>query len=369
VSERAPELARLLREVELGDTSMDTRELAASLATDHVARLVNQLLAAAGDAARSVVAVGILGCEAWRVAAESRCFESLVHTAELAEQTGLTMLDSFPARDLARGGQGGPAEAHGLWLLLADRPLLPGHRWRALVHLEHSLHVTVIPPLEGLMRREPIISCDVCPGMSLFDELYRRARAEPADATAVAKVAVQGKCIPAVFACWQRACGPIQVGWQPRGVSALPLTAALDVEEHCADAALPDLLKTAARFIAARVATFVTHGLPPNQPIGEVILTGEGARNGLLVQELRSQLPVIHFSHLSELGLPAEIFAASVAALTLLHLWQVPVASGNGSGVPRLLGRITPGKPSNWQQVLRVMNSQSRWLVPLSEAV
>ena len=96
---------------------------------------------------------------------------------------------------------------------------------------------------------------------------------------------------------------------------------------------------------------------------------GDGSKHEQVIRWMNEMLPVVTIRRLTEVGKDRTVLAASIAALTLLHLWQIPVPSTKVGEVPRVLGRITPGSPSNWQRVLHAMTSNAPWLLPLREAI
>ena len=363
-------LSRQVRELELDRTSHGQRELIVARVTDVASRLVQQLISATGARVHEILALGVHGCAAWdAIDSGSRSYQSLCNAAALAEATGLTVIDDFPARDLAQGGLGGPVEAHGLWFLLADRLPVPGRRWRALAQLSETFHITVIPPLDDLARRDSLVSYDIGPGRRMFTELLARFAPDRADAIDFGRLAVQGKLVHEVSARW-RALISDDLTWRPHGVNVLPFLCALDADETLRGrASLHDLLATATHILAERITAFINHRLLQAQPIGELVLMGQCRHNVLLLSELRRQLPVVQIRTIDELGFDDHILAASIAALTLLHLWQVPLAPSQGADKPRVLGRLTPGNPSNWHRVLRVMNEHAPRTLPLREAI
>lgn len=370
----APEIRSFVRQP--CDTTLGTRLRAmgseASTSSDRLAltheltriatEVSQQLLSETSEAAWDTLVIGLHGFESWETRVERR-YESMCDAAVLAESTGLTVIDDFPARDLAQGGLGGPVEAYGYWLLLADRSPLPGRRWRALLHLgESATECTWLPPFDKQARREPLLASSLCAGQQLFPSLTGTS----ADAARAGQLGSQGRVIPELLEHWQIA-GSRATDWHPDGVSALPLVYALQQHEH-QSFSQPDVLATAARYIADRVASFVKYGIDHARPIGELLVMGDGAQNRLTIRWLRELLPGVTIRMLNEPERDRTILAASIACLAMLHVWQIPCVSASG-GVPRVLGRLTPGSPNNWQRVLGALTANAPWLLPLREAV
>ena len=99
----------------------------------------------------------------------------------LAKLTGLTVVDDLPARDLAHGGRGGPCEAVGAWLLLSDRGIMPGRVIRALVDLNQTTRLFLLPPRQPVQLPPQLVCYELGPGLSLLDGIMATADAEASD--------------------------------------------------------------------------------------------------------------------------------------------------------------------------------------------
>ncbi len=370
VTETLPSnLLMQLRALELNEGGLEQLESISQNFNAIAIRLCQTLLADINDVDDEILTMGCHGAGVWNIRdSEQRNYHELCNSSLLAETFGKTVVDDFPARDLARNGIGGPVESHGLWMLLADRVSNPGYRWRGLLDVAyHATKFTMIPPLDERSRRDATFSMDICIGHRLLGELASRVEHKPiAD---YAKLATAGKVIRELAEIWRATAIGQETAWSPKGVSALPYLYALDQSIY-KSASLDDLLATATHFIAQQAANFVLHSVSAAHPVGELFVMGEGARtNQLLMRSLGKSLPVIPIRKMDELGQDRSILAASIASLAMMNLWQIPLAPSRGGEVPRVLGRITPGSPSNWQRVLREMDSNAPWLLPLREAI
>ena len=67
-----------------------------------------------------------------------------------------------------------------------------------------------------------------------------------------------------------------------------------------------------------------------------------------------AQIPAVNIRELDELGEAEYWRPAATAMLGMLSIDQMPAnsASLTGTRSPRVLGRITAGRPSNWHRVL-----------------
>jgi 1,6-anhydro-N-acetylmuramate kinase len=228
-----------------------------------------------------------------------------------------------------------------------------------------------LPPIDDWERTESTLSCDVGPGVRLLDELQARLVRGPGGSFDSGKIAVQGRVNHELVELWRCAATTTsRHGWHPHGVSVSPLLYALDSHDQLLRSmSLHDVFASATHLLAAQVADYIDHHVPPSHPVGELVLIGPGRKNLALVRELGRRLPVVSFCDAEQLAHDDNVLASSIAALTLLHLWQIPLRPSRGAEIPRILGRLTPGNPANWQGVLRVMNTHAPWLLPLREAI
>ena len=104
------ELLNRYREVELGNADLAIRTQLASETTAIATRLSQQLIAETTEEADGILAVGIHGEGIWHETGPDRTYISVVQPAEVAERLGKTVIDDFPARDLALKGRGGPVD-------------------------------------------------------------------------------------------------------------------------------------------------------------------------------------------------------------------------------------------------------------------
>ena len=160
--------------------------------------------------------------------------------------------------------------------------------------------------------------------------------------------------------------------WHPHGVRPERfLTEALQMAVD-RQWSIRDLLCSATHFLAETVAQAVRRRLPADAPISEMVLTGGGQQNGMLLHEIATRLPQIPPVRIAELGWDGQqLEAASVAMLALMFLDQVPAnpTAVTGAEVSRVLGRITPGSPQNWQRLLQKLTGNHSVVRPLRSAI
>jgi hypothetical protein len=77
-----------------------------------------------------------------------------------------------------------------------------------------------------------------------------------------------------------------------------------------------------------------------------------------LINRFQQQMPKVKVNSISQLGYSADCLPAVIAALLgLLHIDQMPANLPwlSGANSQRILGRLTPGRPANWRQLVRSM--------------
>ena len=337
---------------------------------DAQADLVNELLAETGVAPNRVLAVGIQDPGLWHSQATGAGgYLGLCDGARLAESTGLNVIDAFADRDLALGGLGGPVTAVAQWLLLRAPD-----RNRVLLDLGRSVRMSYFPAAREPNAQARILAFDVGPGMRLLDLLTHRLTGGQHRFDPGGRLAVQGRQIGELVDHWladpyfER---PLP-RWHPHGVRPerfLTESLQMAVQRHWS---IQDLLCSATHFIAETVSRAIRRRLPDDAKVGQMVLTGGGQHNGMLLREIASRLPEIPMVRIGELGIDSgALDAAAVAVLALMFLDQVPAnpTAVTGAEPPRVLGRITSGSPQNWQRLLQELTGIQPVVRPLRSAI
>ena len=293
-------------------------------------------------------------------------------TSLLSKGTGLTIIDDLPGRDLAYGGLGGPIEAAGLWMLLADRGRIPGRRIRAVLQFDDALRLILLPPRQPIQLPNHLICHELAPGQSLLDQILVQL-VDDSVSDPYGKLAVQGRHRPTLLRRWKEAFQQTDWKWSPHGPRVAPWLDLLRDWSQTQPITLHDALCTAIHLLSDRLATHIKHALPRSQPVGQLILAGAGRENAFFVRELQRRLPELEMQSIEdEMIVPAEsLGAAATAVLAQLHLDQIPANSSalTGTDVPRILGRLTPGNPANWHEVLANMAETLPDKLPLRSAI
>ncbi len=333
------------------------------------ASVVNALLAQAGVAPARILAIGVHDPGLWSTGHGARMgYLGLCDAARLAELTGLNVIDAFPARDVARGGLGGPLTPLAEWVLLRA----PGLN-RVLLDLGRTTRLSFLP--RDLEHGEPrVLGFDVGPGMRLLDLLVQRLTGNEQAFDPGGRFAVQGRRLDELIEHWMAdpyLRRPLP-RWQPRGVR--PERYLVDALQMAVQTgwSVRDLLCTATHFIAETVALAIHKRMPEDVTVDQVVFTGGGQHNGMLLREIATLFPEAPLVRVDELGIEGEALGpASIALLALFHLDQVPSNRPEltGTDVPRVLGRLTPGSPQSWQRLLTEMANSRPVVRPLRAAL
>ena len=279
------------------------------------------------------------------------------------------MVDSFPSRDLAAGGQGGPITAIAEWLLLRDP-----HHTQLLLDLGQTSRITYLPAMCVPNAGARVLAFEVGPGTRLLDSLTHRLTAGQHRFDPGGSMAVQGRKIPELVEHWMRDPyfeRPLP-RWSPRGVR--PERFLMDAMQMAVEAgwSIRDLLCTATHFVAEAVSSSIRRRLPEDLPLDRIVVTGGGQHNGMLLREIGARLPRLPIVRLEDLDIIPEAFApATIGLLAALQLDQTPGNSTaiTGAETPRVLGRITPGSPQHWQQLVTSIAGSPTSVRPLRSAI
>lgn len=345
-----------------GEAALLSRELAELQAT-----LIAQLT---GGQAGKPIAMGVGDPGLWHLREDDASqYVSLCDAACLAERTGQNVVEGFPANDLAAGGQGGPIAALPLWLLLRDTTAP-----RLLLDLGRTARLTYLPPTRSSNAAANILSFDVGPGTNLLDYLALRFSDGKIEFDPGGRLAVQGRNIDELIDHWLQDPYFQQAlpRWSPVGVQPYD-----ELEESVRMAAetgwsVRDLLCTATHFIVRSILRDIEKRIPNASAMKEIVLTGGGALNGLLLSELAKKLPDVTFQPIKSFGIPeGSLDATAFALLAALHVDHTPANVCGVTGAPsaRVLGRLTPGSHANWNQLLLAMASPEAANVSYRKAI
>ncbi len=118
---------------------------------EHQVAIVDRLLRTAGKYVDRVLVVTVDNRGGWQTDFDGqRNFVPLYHSPSLAEKTGANVIDAISDRDIAAGGSGQLLEALPVWLAVTDRGSLRPESTQLLINFDRTIRVLLLPPSDGL---------------------------------------------------------------------------------------------------------------------------------------------------------------------------------------------------------------------------
>lgn len=308
-------------------------------------RFANALLETVNSSGLSITDVDLIGSHGqtvWHnveVNGEVTSTLQIGEASVIAENTGITTISNFRARDVAVGGQGAPLTSYADWLLLRH----PSH-WRAIQNIGGMGNVTFLPPLSDSTNQP--IAFDTGPGNALMDTLITRVTGGMETYDKDGLHAVRGKLdedwlTEMLDHPYYRREPPKTTGRELFGAE-MTETLITYVQEHglSLDDALATLTMLTAQTITDAYANFAPH------KVGEVILGGGGRRNPTLVNMMQMLLGGVKIITHEDIGMDSDNKEALVFAVLAHETWHNRAGnlpSLTGASKPVVLGQITPG--------------------------
>ncbi|MET1004767.1 MAG: anhydro-N-acetylmuramic acid kinase [Propionibacteriaceae bacterium] len=250
--------------------------------------------------------------------------------AWIAERTGLPVVSDLRSRDVAAGGQGAPLVSALDVMWLRGRAVVS-----AALNLGGIANVTVVDP-----GRDPV-AFDTGPANALIDAAVRRATGGRLGFDTDGRLAAAGHLDADLLQTllaepYYRRVAPKSTGkelfnldYLERATSGLP---PIDTA---------DLVAT----LTALTAETVSSALRAAQ-VREVVASGGGTQNPVLMQMLRERLPGVTIHAADEYGLPAaakEAYAFAFLGFCTVSGLASTVPSCTGARHASILGAVTPG--------------------------
>ncbi|MDX2163432.1 MAG: anhydro-N-acetylmuramic acid kinase [bacterium] len=305
------------------------------------AAAAHRVIADSGFSSYSVDLIGSHGQTFWHaVEADGRVSGTLQlgSAAVIAERTGITTISNFRARDAAAGGQGAPLTGYADWLLLRHPTL-----WRAAQNIGGIGNVTLLPPLTDTIT--PPIAFDTGPGNALIDSaislVTQGAQSYDRDGRIALSGTVDQAWLGVLLAHPYYALQPPKS--TGRELFSAGMAAALLAEGRGRGLADADVIAVLTALTAHTIADAYTRfaSVPP----GEVIVSGGGRHNPLIMTLLRTLIPARVLTS-DEVGIDGDNKEALVFALLAYQTWHGRTGnlpSLTGAAHPAILGDITPG--------------------------
>ncbi len=292
----------------------------------------------AGVALKDVACIGSHGQTVYHIPVdEGDWLASTLQIGEpaiIAYETGVTVVSSFRAMDMAAGGRGAPLVPYAEYLLYrSDKP-------RALQNLGGIGNVTGLP---ANCAMDDVFAFDTGPANMIINALAKHFYNLDYDEDG--NIAQAGEVNEALLAEWMEI--PYVTAPPPKATGR-ELYGAQFVEAELAKhpgIAPADWLATATMYTAKSIEVNYRMYVFPRCPAEEVILSGGGAHNLTLRRYLQALLPECTVLTQEDLGWSSdskEAVAFALMAYETLHGRPSNVPGATGAKRPVVLGNITP---------------------------
>jgi anhydro-N-acetylmuramic acid kinase len=258
--------------------------------------------------------------------------------AIIAARTGVTTIADFRPADIAQGGQGAPLVPYVDYLLYCHEKL-----GRVSLNLGGIANITVIP---AAAKASQVFAFDTGPANMLIDALVAHFTHSRLRYDKDARLAQQGRSIPALLDALMRdpylkLPPPKSTGREYYGRTYLQKARALGKRHH---AKPNDLIRAATIFTALSIVDALHRFVLAKARIHQLIVSGGGARNPLILSQLAALLPNVEIVPSSHFGIPEdakEALAFALLAYETFHHRPSNVPSATGAHHPAILGKIS----------------------------
>ena len=260
----------------------------------------------------------------------------------IAARTGITTVSDFRPADLALGGNGAPLVPFADFALYRHPKL-----GRVSLNIGGIANVTVIP---AAARLSQVSAFDTGPGNMLIDALVSHFTHGRQRFDNGAHLAMQGRSIPQLLNellrdPYLKLAPPKSTGREYYGAAYAKKLLALGRRYR---AKPNDLIRAATLFAALSIVDALNRFVLPKHKTQQLIVSGGGANNPLLLAQLSAALQGIRVLPSSELGIPTdakEALAFAILAYETFHQRPSNIPSATGARGPAILGKISYAPP------------------------
>ena len=256
----------------------------------------------------------------------------------IAERTGITVVSDFRSRDMAAGGQGAPLAPYLDYILFHHRS-----RSRIILNIGGISNLTAMPAGAGL---DDLIAFDTGPGNCLMDlaawHYSGGKQTFDSDGAMARKGTVDTDMLAALLDHpFIKKAPPKSADKEEFGTSFLD-----QILLRHAGMPAQDILATLAAFTVKSINSAILEFCIQSARYEEIIVSGGGANNPVLMESLQAALPKLIITRSDEYGIPGkakEAVLMAVLADATVHGWPSNVHAATGARHPAVLGSITPG--------------------------
>jgi anhydro-N-acetylmuramic acid kinase len=260
----------------------------------------------------------------------------------IANLTGITTVSDFRPADIAQGGQGAPLVPFADYALYRHLKL-----GRVSLNIGGIANITVIP---ANAKPSDVFAFDTGPGNMLIDALVQNFTHGRYRYDKNAALARQGHLHRELLANLLR---DPYFKLKPPKSTGREYFGATYVKKLFAQARRyklnpNDLIHTATVFTAASIAEAIHRFALPSHNIHQLIVSGGGAQNPLLMTQLLALLPKVQVTPSSALNIATdakEALAFAILAYESFHQRPSNIPSATGARRPAILGKISYAPP------------------------
>ncbi len=259
--------------------------------------------------------------------------------AVIAQTAGIPTVADFRSADVAAGGQGAPLVPIFDYVVLHS-----AKKSRIALNIGGIANLTAIPKRAGL---DDILSFDTGPGNCLIDAAVRLLtggrQTLDRDGSLARKGTPDAQEVKSVLRHpYFRRRPPKSTGWTEFGETyAEGIVRRMRRRRRSPADIVCTLTEATCESISRAVHSFVL----PHKPVDEVVVTGGGSHNLVIMDGLRERLPGIMVDRGEAFGVPSDAKEAmAFAYLAYLYLTGIPanVISQNHNVKPAILGALYP---------------------------
>ncbi len=338
---------------EEGDLTLSKLRQVQTDLSEVLAVAASRVIALSGKAKSRLLTIGIQEPGIWiREFDGNRAFQAMIDPEYVAAKSGLTVIDAFPARDVAYGGNGDPVDLVALWLLFADRDPKIAVQPRIVLWMGKSCRLAYLPASDGLDDEFPQVQ-------------YREIEFSDSLARWLA-----GDGVEIEPSEWFHENAPGLSASVPKGSQgdARDVDSADSQSPIDASADPPVQFWELARVVRRQIEKWSDGAGQAHQTVrqySDVAYSEKSPRIYLFAprptEDLLKQLVLLdspdnrwEFADVRQQFDCGSLAATVPAVLGLMSMDQMPssLPGLTGTFAPRMLGRITPGAPANWRQVV-----------------
>ncbi len=252
----------------------------------------------------------------------------------IADTTGISVVDSFPSRDISVGGNGKNLDALPAWILFADRSSKRASRDRILFSLHEEARAFFLPASDGLDLELPEIQIATAPGLSLLFPTQpsfprrREPSMPPSKETRDEAIAYR-----------------LESGGVNRSIKRIANQTISQSE----------CLRTFVAQTTNQLTERIRNQKIKTSMAPDIIVDCPDELSEIFINQLQClwKDSTIHRDCLENVA-AGDLNAVLTATLGMISIDQLPanLPSITGAHSQRNLGRFTPGAPSNWRQLL-----------------